>query len=80
MRQKPPKLNFSPLSIAYRLSVELVSGVMVGLGIGYFVDYIFHTRPWGLIVFMIIGSGAGVINVYRTAKRLVNTQEDDKNG
>lgn len=49
----------------FNVGIELVSGVIVGVGVGLFVDWMFQTSPWGLIVFFILGSVAGMLNVYR---------------
>lgn len=53
-----------------RIAVELLAAVMVGTGIGWALDIWLGTRPWLLIVFFVVGSAAGFLNVYRTAKEL----------
>jgi ATP synthase protein I len=52
---------------ALKLSSEFVAGVAVGAGIGWAVDRFAETSPWGLIVFLLLGFGAGVLNVLRSA-------------
>ena len=49
----------------FNVGIELVSGVLVGVGLGLLIDWIFSTKPWGLIAFFVLGSGAGMLNVYR---------------
>lgn len=51
----------------FRLSSELIAGVLVGAVIGWGIDKLLSTSPWGLIVFFLLGFVAGVINVMRTA-------------
>ncbi len=51
----------------FRLSSELVAGVVVGAGIGWAVDRWLGISPWGLIVFVLLGFAAGVLNVMRSA-------------
>ncbi len=51
----------------FRLSSELVAGVLVGAGIGWLLDRWFSTSPWGFIVFLLLGFVAGIINVMRAA-------------
>ena len=51
----------------FRLSSELIAGVVVGAGIGWGIDKLLSTSPWGLIVFVLLGFIAGVINVIRSA-------------
>jgi len=51
----------------FRLSSELVAGVLVGAGLGWLIDRWFGVSPWGLIVFLLLGFAAGVLNVMRSA-------------
>ena len=50
-----------------RLSSELVGGVVVGAVIGYVVDWVPGVRPWGFIVFVLLGFAAGMLNLLRDA-------------
>jgi ATP synthase protein I len=52
---------------AFKLSSEFIAGIAVGLGIGWLVDRLAGTSPWGLIVFLLLGFGAGILNVLRSA-------------
>ena len=51
----------------FRLSTELVAGVLVGAAIGWGLDRLAGISPWGLIVFVLLGFAAGVLNVMRAA-------------
>jgi ATP synthase protein I len=60
--------NRSPLTgigLAFRVSVELISGVAVGGGIGWGLDQWLGTKPWLMMVFLLLGGAAGMLNVYR---------------
>ena len=57
----------SALGLAFRVAVELVSAVAVGWGIGWLLDAWLDTRPWMMIVFIVLGGAGGVLNVYRMA-------------
>jgi ATP synthase protein I len=57
-----------PLGIAFRIAIELVAALGIGLAIGWGLDRVLGTRPWGLIVFFFIGAAAGMLNVFRAAK------------
>ena len=57
--------NGNALALAFRVGVELISAVAVGTAIGWGLDHWLETRPWFMLVFIIIGGGAGIINVYR---------------
>jgi ATP synthase protein I len=51
----------------FRLSSELVAGVLVGAGLGWGIDRLLGTSPWGLMVLLLLGFAAGVLNVMRAA-------------
>ncbi len=55
------------LGLAFRVGVELISAVAVGTAIGWGLDYWLDTRPWLMLVFIVLGGAAGIINVYRMA-------------
>ena len=55
------------MAIGFRLSSELVAGVVVGAAIGWGFDRLLSTSPFGLIVFLLLGFTAGVVNVVRSA-------------
>lgn len=53
----------------FQLSIELVAGVFVGASMGYFLDFVFDTRPLLLSIMTVLGGIAGVLNIYKSAKR-----------
>ena len=57
----------SAFARGFRLSTELVAGVVVGALIGWLLDRWLGISPWGLIVFLLLGFAAGVLNVMRAA-------------
>ena len=57
----------SAMAIGFRLSSELVAGVVVGAAFGWRFYRLLSTSPFGFIVFMLLGFVAGVFNVVRTA-------------
>jgi len=59
--------NASAFARGFRLSTELVAGVIVGALIGWLLDRSLGISPWGLIVFLLLGFAAGVLNVMRAA-------------
>ena len=62
----------SGLSFGFRIGVEIVAAIMVGTVIGIFVDKYLGTKPFGLIIFFILGSLAGFLNIYRVMRRIEN--------
>lgn len=61
----------------FRLSSELVAGVLVGAGLGWLIDRLLGISPWGLIVFVLLGFVAGVLNVMRSAGVTAGGAADD---
>src|SRR5215213_7880506 len=59
--------NSAGFARGFRLSSELVAGVLVGTGIGWLIDRWLGTLPWGMFVFALLGFTAGVLNVMRQA-------------
>jgi ATP synthase protein I len=57
----------SAMARGFRLSSELVAGVVVGALIGWGFDRLLSTSPFGFIVFFLLGFVAGVVNVVRSA-------------
>lgn len=55
----------SPWGVGMRVGVELVSSLVVAVGIGWLLDRWLHTRPLFLALFMLLGGAAGVLNVWR---------------
>jgi ATP synthase protein I len=62
-----PTTDPSAMARGFRLSAELVAGVLVGAGRGRLLDWWLGISPWGLLVFMMLGFAAGVLNVMRAA-------------
>jgi ATP synthase protein I len=58
------------LGQALRLSTELIAGVVVGGFIGWALDRFFGTAPLLLVVFLILGAAAGILNVIRSAQAM----------
>src|SRR6187551_370430 len=60
-------VDHSAYARGFRMSTELVAGVLVGAIIGWLLDRWLGISPWGLIVFLLLGFAAGVLNVMRAA-------------
>ena len=65
----------SAMAVGLRLSSELVAGVLVGALLGWGFDRFLSTSPWGLIVFLLLGFTAGVMNVMRSAGAMAKQSE-----
>lgn len=62
-----PRSDASGLAMAMRVGSEFIAAVIVGAVIGWGVDRLAGSAPWGMIVFLMLGFVAGVLNVMRTA-------------
>ena len=60
----------SLLGMAWKLSTELLASVLVGFLLGYGVDTLAGTGPWGLLIGLGLGIAAGFMGVFRTANAL----------
>ncbi|MGH7050301.1 MAG: AtpZ/AtpI family protein [Acetobacteraceae bacterium] len=56
-----------PLAMAFRLAGEMVASLVVGVAIGWWLDRVLGTAPWLLLLFVVLGTGAGILNVWRVA-------------
>ena len=54
----------------FKISTEIIAALIVGVCIGLLVDNYFNTKPFGLIIFFILGALAGFLNVYRVMRRI----------
>jgi ATP synthase protein I len=53
------------------VGIAFVLAITIGAGLGWYLDKVFGTGPWLFFVFFAIGCAAGVLNVYRTAGRML---------
>ena len=62
--------NATSFGKALKISTELVAAVVVGSTIGFILDNWFDTQPLLIIIFFILGVTAGILNVFRSAKKM----------
>ncbi len=72
-----PNTDMSGFARGFRLSTEMVAGVAVGAFIGWLLDRWLGISPWGLILFLLLGFAAGVLNVMRAAGVVSNRNGTD---
>ena len=68
--QNKDKNRPTSIGIAFKMSTELVSAVIVGTIIGFILDKTFGTKPWLILIFFFVGVVAGISNVIRSAKNM----------
>ena len=68
---KRSKYKKNGAGFGFKISTEILAALVIGVGIGIIVDNYFNTKPFGLIIFFILGALAGFLNVYRVMRRIV---------
>ena len=51
------------------LGLTLVFSTFIGLAIGLGLDKVLHTRPYLMIVFLVLGIVTGFVNLFRSVRR-----------
>lgn len=74
-RGMPPS---NALGLALRIGTELVVAVLVGTGMGWFLDRWLDTGPWLMIVCFFLGTAAGITNVIRVGTNWQPPTNDDE--
>lgn len=62
--------DMSGMSRGLRLGSEFIAAILVGAGIGYLLDLWLGTSPWIMLVMLLVGFAAGVMNVTRSAAEM----------
>ncbi|MBN9317424.1 MAG: AtpZ/AtpI family protein [Devosia sp.] len=62
--------DMSGLSRGLRLGSEFIAAILVGAGLGYLLDLWLKTSPWLLLVMLLVGFAAGVLNVVRSTAEM----------
>lgn len=72
------KAFFRELGKYSALGLEMAISVVIGLGVGYYLDRWLGTSPWLTVVWIGIGFAAGVRSLYRAAIRSGKDLERDE--
>ena len=67
-KQRGDKEKYSAMSLAWRVTIELVVSIMIGAAMGWGLDSLFGTLPAFLVVFILLGFAAGVRTMMRTVE------------
>ncbi|WP_370515169.1 AtpZ/AtpI family protein [Paracoccus sp. S-4012] len=68
--------SFNQANLAWRMVIELVAGMVIGFIIGWGLDWLFGTRPFMLVIFLMLGFVAGVKTMLRTAREITAPPPD----
>jgi ATP synthase protein I len=67
--QKETKKLFRELWFYSSLSFSIALSIVIGLGLGYWLDKKFDTSPWLTLIFLGLGVIAGFRNIYLALQR-----------
>ncbi|MBN9031182.1 MAG: F0F1 ATP synthase assembly protein [Rhizobiales bacterium 63-7] len=65
-------------AMAMKLSSEFIAAIVVGAILGYLFDHFVGTAPWGMIILLLLGFCAGVLNVLRSAGLVAKPHPSDR--
>jgi len=63
-----PGGSMKGMAQGFKIASEFIAGIAVGGAIGWGVDSLFGTLPFGLVIFLLLGFAAGVLNVVRSTR------------
>ncbi|WP_103258544.1 AtpZ/AtpI family protein [Tabrizicola aquatica] len=69
-QQSTTAKGFSQGEVAWRMVIELATGIGLGFAIGYGIDTLAGTIPIFLIIFTLFGFAAGIRTMLGTAREL----------
>ena len=72
------KFQLRQLLDASMVGIYLVVSTVIGLGIGLFLDKIFHSAPWLTIIFLLIGIASGFRELIRVAFKKAREDSDSQ--
>lgn len=67
-RQASPEM--SGMARGMRIGTEFIAAILVGAIFGYLIDLGLGTSPWGLLIMLLVGFAAGILNVTRVVAQM----------
>jgi ATP synthase protein I len=80
-RQTQPDRRYSSetgAALAMQYAFGLIAAVLIGVMIGLTIDKFAGTGPWGLLIFMLFGTAAGFLNIFRAARAMSEAAAREK--
>jgi ATP synthase protein I len=71
-RDKQSEESRKGMALGLKISSEFIAAIAVGTMLGYLIDRFVGTTPWGLIIFLLLGFCAGILNVLRAVGMVSN--------
>lgn len=76
MNLKDSKSTYRALGITSGIGFMMAACILGGYFVGSYLDSKFGTKPWLLLVFLLMGLAVGFIEIYNIMKKL--TKENNK--
>jgi ATP synthase protein I len=64
-RQRPDLSGWSSLALLGQVGLTIVLSMLLGIGIGLFIDHQLNSAPVATLIGLLLGLAAGVYGVYR---------------
>jgi len=79
MRRRQGRLrSLSGTAMLSTIGLTLAFSTIIGVGIGYLLDRWLHTDPIFTVIFLVIGTIAGFVEMIRTISRVSQDEEQDR--
>ncbi len=75
--ESPKRGGAGSLGLGLRIATDLIAALVVGVALGWGIDWVFGTSPVFFIIFFFLGMAAGVLNVYRTGQAIQPPSDDN---
>jgi ATP synthase protein I len=78
-RESKVAIDRSGMSLGLRMGSEFASAILVGGLLGYGVDFLAKSSPWGLLAGLVLGFVTGTVNIVRAARKMAAANPVDRN-
>lgn len=65
------------LGVLSTVGINIVAATVIGFLIGYYLDLLFGTKPWLMILFLILGIIAGFRSLFSILRRVTKDKNSD---
>lgn len=79
-KKKNKKSVYTTVADVGTMGMHMVACTFIGMGMGYYLDKWLGTKPWMLVIFLILGIVAGFRNLIQEAMRMQKRAEQKDNG
>jgi len=67
------------MTLAYRMTIEIIAAIGVSGFIGWWLDRIFDTKPVFMLILLFLGMFAGLLGSVRTARQMSENANQEAN-